>query len=173
MMTCIRTGLHQQHSYIDPNQLFTLMSPNVPMIGDVSEDPVAPLKGHLTGSIVATCVPQHSRSWFLSSRSCGGHLGAISSQGQEAWDPWAEVLPPQTKSQHVQPGPCGVYLSAQETLTHTCSHLRPSWGDLQRGGSQAAGAMVRRGCTEVSWHCSSVLGASLPRAVTGCESYLA
>ena len=84
-----------------------------------------------------------------------------------------EVLPPQTKSQHVQPGPCGVHLPAQETLTHTCSHLRPSWGDLQRGGPQAAGAMVRKVSTEVSWHCSSVLGASLPRAVTGCESYLA
>ena len=55
-----------------------------------------------------------------------------------------EVLPLQAKSQHVQPGPCGAHLSAQETLTHTCSHLRPSWGDLQRGGSQAAGAMVRR-----------------------------
>ena len=92
-MTCIRTRLHQQHSYIDPNQLFTLMSPNVPIVRDVSEDPVASLKGHWAGSMVATGITQHSRPWFLSSQSYGGHLGAVSSQGQETWDPWAAVSP--------------------------------------------------------------------------------
>ena len=131
-MTCIRTRLHQQHFYIDPNQLFTLMSPNVPMIGDASEDPVAPLKGHWAGSIVATCVTQHSGPWFLSSRAAEGIWGQCllkdrrhGIHGQLSHH--TEVLPPQTKSQHVQPGPCGVHLPAQETLTHTCSHLRPSW----------------------------------------------
>ena len=29
---CIRKGLHVLHSSTDPDQLFTLMSPNVPMI---------------------------------------------------------------------------------------------------------------------------------------------
>ena len=149
-----------------------------PRFGDISEDPVAPLEGHLAGFIAATCVTQHSKPWLLSSQSCRRHRGqcllkdrrhGIHGQGSHH----IEILPLQTKSQHVQPGPCGVHLPAQETLTHTCSHLRPSWGDLQRGGPQAAGAMVRKVSTEVSWHCSSVLGASLPRAVTGCESYLA
>ena len=83
-MTCIRTRLHQQHSYIDPNQLFTLMSPNVPIVRDVSEDPVAPSEGHWAGYIAATCVTQHSRPWLLSTQSCGGHWGQCLPKEQEA-----------------------------------------------------------------------------------------
>ena len=59
-----------------------------------------------------------------------------------------EVLPPQTKSQHVQPGTCGVHLPAQELLRHICSPLSPLWDDLQSTGPQAAGAMARRGSME-------------------------
>ena len=118
------------------------MSPNVPMIGDASEDPVAPLKGHWAGSIVATCVTQHSRPWLLSSQSWGGHWGQcllkdrrhrMHGQGSHIM----EVLLPQTKSQHVQPGTCGVHLPAQELLRHICSPLSPLRGNLQRGGAQA------------------------------------
>ena len=61
-----------------------------------------------------------------------------------------EVLLPQTKSEHVQPGPCGVHLPAQEPLRHFCNHLSCLWGDLRRDGPLAAGAMARRGCMEVS-----------------------
>ena len=143
------------HSSTEPYQLFTLMSLNVPQSGDVSEDPVAPWEGHWAGSIAATCVTQHSRPWLLSSHSWGGHWGqcllkdrkhGIHGQGSHH----TEVLLPQIKSQHVQPGPCGVHLPAQEPLRHICSHLSSSWGDLQRDGPPAAGAMARRGCTEVS-----------------------
>ena len=47
----------------------------------------------------------------------------------------------------MHPGPCGVHLPAQGHLRQTCSQLSPLWGDLQSGGPQEAGAMVRRGST--------------------------
>ena len=91
---------------------------------------MAPLKGHWAGSIVATCVTQYSRLWFLSSQSSEGIWGQCflkdrrqGIHGQLSHH--TEVLPPQTKSQHVQSGPCGVHLPAQETLIHTYSHQRP------------------------------------------------
>ena len=130
------------HSSTEPYQLFTLMSLNVPQSGDVSEDPVAPWEGHWAGSIAATCVTQYSRPWLLSSEHCRRHWRqchlkdrkhGIHGQGSHH----TEVLLPQIKSQHVQPGPCGVHLPAQEPLRHTWSPLSPSFSDLQRGGPQA------------------------------------
>ena len=47
----------------------------------------------------------------------------------------------------MHPGPCGVHLPAWGHLRQTCSQLSPLWGDLQSGGPQEAGAMVRRGST--------------------------
>ena len=147
-----------------------------PQSGDVSEDPVAPLEGHWAGSLAATYNSALQALTHLLT-GCRGHWGqcllkdrrhGIHGQGSRH----TEVLPPKTKSQHVQPGPWGVHLPDQEPLRHICSYLSPSWGDLQGSGTQATGAMARKGSMEVSWHCSSVLGASLPRAVTGCESYL-
>ena len=110
-----------------------------PQFGDISEDLVAPLEGHLAGFIAATCVTQHSNPWLLSSQGCRRHWGqcllkdrrhGIHGQGSHH----TEVPLLQTKSQHVQPGPCGVHLPAQEPPRHICSHLSPSWGDLQSSG---------------------------------------
>ena len=113
-----------------------------PWSRDVSEEPVAPSEGHWAWSIAATSVTHHPRPWLLSSQSCRGHWGqclqkdrrhGMHGQGSHHM----EVLSPKTKSQHVQPGPWGVHLLAQEPLRHICSPLSPLWGNLQRGGPQA------------------------------------
>ena len=61
-----------------------------------------------------------------------------------------ESSTPKEKSQHVQPGPWGVHLPAQEPLRHIYSHLIPSGGELQGTGTQAVGALARRGFMVVS-----------------------
>ena len=59
---------------------------------DVSEDSVAPLKGHWAGYIAATCVTWHSKPTPLLTELWRA-LGTVSSEGQEAWDLWAGDAP--------------------------------------------------------------------------------
>ena len=75
-------------------------------------------------------VTQHSKPWLISSQGYRRHWRqcllkdrrhGIHGQGSHH----TEVLLPKTKSQHVQPGPCGVHLPAQEPLRYICSHLSP------------------------------------------------
>ena len=63
-----------------------------PQFGDVSEDPVAALEGHWAGSLAATCNSALQALTYLLT-GMQRALGAVSSEGQEAWDPWAGVSP--------------------------------------------------------------------------------
>ena len=145
-----------------------------PQSGDIS---VAPLEGHWAGYLPATCNSALQALTYLLT-GLQKALEAVSSKGQEAWDPWAGVPPHRSPAAKDKEPACAAWaLWCSPSCTGTSEiHLQPhepSWGDLQGSGAQAAGVMVRKGSTEVSWHCSSVLGASLPRAVTRYESYLA
>ena len=154
------------------------MSPNVCMIQRCIREPCGTLErtlGWIHSSHLCYSVLQALVTLLTELR---GHLGAVSSQGQEAWDPWAAVSPHRSPAPTDKELTCAVWAlwCSPSCPGNFNSHLqRPeaSWGDFQRGGPQASRAMARRVCTEVSWNCSSVHGASLPRAVTGCESYLA
>ena len=63
-----------------------------PQSGDVSEDPVLPLEGHQAGSLAATCNSALQALTRLLTELWMA-LGAVSSEGREAWDPWAGVSP--------------------------------------------------------------------------------
>lgn len=101
-----------------------------------------------------------------------GHL-----QKNRRQDPW-EVVPPlrgpaptDKETVCVAPGQCGVPLTSQEPWG-TSAATWGSWGDLQRDGSQAAGAMARSSSTRPVLTTNQYL-VPLPRAVTWYESYLA
>ena len=63
-----------------------------PQFGDVSEDPVAALEGHWAGSLAATCNSALQALTYLLT-GMQRALGAVSSEGQEAWDTWTGVPP--------------------------------------------------------------------------------
>ena len=82
-------------------------------------------------------------------------LGAVSSERQKAWDAWAGVSPHGSPAATDKKPGCATWaLWCSPSCPGTSeTHLQPSepsWGDLQGSGTQAAGAMVRRGSMEVS-----------------------
>ena len=85
----------------------------------------------------------------------GRALGAVSSEGQEAWDPWAGVPHHGSSAATDKEPACAAWAlwcssscpGTSEALLQP-TELQPR--DLQRDGPLAAGAMARRGCMEVS-----------------------
>ena len=68
-----------------------------PQSGDVSEDPVLPLEGHQAGSLAATCNSALQALTRLLTELQRA-LGAVSSEGQEAWDTRTGVPPHRSPS---------------------------------------------------------------------------
>ena len=143
------------HSSIQPNQLFTLMSLNVPTV-----------QGRLRGSCGtlgrALGWIHSSHLYYSALQTLAPHLtalrralGAVSSEGQEARDTQARIPPHGSPTAIDKEPACAAWaLWCSPSCTGTSEiHLQPpepSWGDLQGSGAQAAGVMVRKGSTEVS-----------------------
>ena len=79
-------------------------------------------------------------------------LGAASSEEQETWDPWEAVPPLRGPAPTDKETACVAWaMWCSPSFPGTSeAHLQPpegSWGDLQRDGPQAAGAMARSSST--------------------------
>ena len=114
-----------------------------PRFGDISEEQVAPLEVHWYSELqaLAPLLTELQRA-----------LWAASSEEQETWDPW-EAVPPLRGPAPTDKEPACVAWAmwcSPYFLGTSEAHLKPpeaSWGDIQRGGPQAAGATVRSSST--------------------------
>ena len=114
-----------------------------PRFGDISKEPVEPLEVRWYWALqaLAPLLTELQRV-----------LGAASSEEQETWDPWEAVPPLRGPAPTDKETACVAWaMWCSPSFPGTSeAHLQPpegSWGDLQRDGPQAAGAMARSSST--------------------------
>ena len=154
------------------------MSPNVRMIWGCLWGPCGTLERALGWIRSSHLCYSALQAVVLLLTELRAHLGAVSPQGQEAWDPWAAVSPHRTTAATDKEPTCTAWAlwHSASCLGNFESHLEPLEALLgwpSEGWTPGSRSHGRSFPTEVIWHCCSVHGASLQRAVTGCESYLA